>query len=56
MDGMNAIERQLSAELDQMAGSGRRIDGMAPVQAVSPRPQGGGSDPCSALPGSSSPA
>ena len=34
MDEMTAFERQLSAELGEMAGPGRRIDGMAMVSAV----------------------
>lgn len=34
MDEMTAFERHLSAELGEMAGPGRRIDGMAVVSAV----------------------
>ncbi len=35
MDDMTAFERQLAAELGDMAGPGRRVDGMAMVRTVS---------------------
>jgi Tol biopolymer transport system component len=38
MDEMTAFERHLSAELGEMAGPGRRIDGMAMVSAISSQP------------------